>query len=180
MKEIEADRKALLDRVAELRFFQVLSANERERLLEAGTVLEYEPGEEIVRQNERSSYLYAILDGTVRVLVQAPTTKREVFVCAMDEGVFGEAAIFVDMKRTAKVAADGPTQLVRLERKDLMAFMKKHPRAGIRILLFVVHSLMQKLRDVDQELAFERQAFVDQSEVDRLFKEFAPTDEKKE
>ena len=55
-----------------------------------------------------------------------------------------------------------------MQRSDLSAFIKSQPAGGNKLLLVVIYSLLRKLRAANQELAYERKADMDQSDVDSL------------
>ena len=65
---------------------------------------EYEDDEEVVTQDSVSRLLYVLLEGTVDVKVRG-AEKEPVTVSAIQKGdVFGEAGLFMDVRRTASTA----------------------------------------------------------------------------
>jgi hypothetical protein len=65
--------------------------------------------------------------------------------------------------------------LFRLTRQELIRFIKKYPTTGNKILMVVIYSLLNKLREANQELAFERRVDVGQADVDSIVNEFTGT-----
>ena len=118
-------------------------------------ILSFKAGETIIQEGEKSPYFYAVLEGTANVTVE--TDSKEVFISTAGEGaVFGEAGIFLNVKRTANVMSSADTVLLRIQRTPLLRFIKDRPPDGIKFLMIIIYSLLKKLRDANQELAFER------------------------
>ncbi|MCK4798374.1 MAG: cyclic nucleotide-binding domain-containing protein [Spirochaetes bacterium] len=175
MKEIEIDKKLLLSKLKISKIFKLLTDNELDDLLSISEVLEFDKHEEIIKEGEISPFLYVILTGSVNVIVKQnhENNLKDVYICTIGEGdVFGEAAIFLNVKRTAYVISNDTLQSIRIKRQNLIDFIKKHPSAGIKILMVIIYSLLHKLRGINQELAFERQAYVAQDDIDNLINDF--------
>lgn len=171
MHEIK-DKSSWRLRAAEITTFKYLSPAELDILLEKAAILSYPADETIVKEDEISPWFFAILQGTVNVSVEEATldgAMRNVYMCTLGPGdVFGEAGLFIKVKRTASVSAAGDVTLLRLQRSDLSAFIRSQPAGGNKLLLVVIYSLLRKLRAANQELAYERKADMDQSDVDSL------------
>jgi CRP/FNR family transcriptional regulator, cyclic AMP receptor protein len=148
--------------------FHFLSDEELGKLLPLVEIYEAEEGESIVKEGEISPFFYGILAGTVAVDIDEATGKQ-VFVSALGPGdVFGEAGIFVSVKRTANVRALGPVFVMRIHRKDMIRFIKQNPTAGNKILMVIIHGLLRKLKMVSHELAYERKSDMEQADIDAL------------
>lgn len=154
----------------ELLLFRPLSLPEKQSLWSMGDLLEYERLERIVNEGELSNHFYIVVEGTVQVQVNQQGT--EVFICSLGPGAtFGEAAMFLKMRRTADVVASDRALVLRLSREGLMEFFRHNPPGGNKILMVMVYGLLRKLRDSNQELAFERRSDVGQDDVDALVAE---------
>jgi len=150
--------------------FRSLSEQERQELWGIGETIMFDPEETIAHEGELSATFFIVLDGTVKVHVDQQG--RDVFVCNLGLGcTFGEASLFLKMQRTANVTAIDPVVVFKLTRNDLFGFIKKHPDAGNRVLLVIIHGLLKKLRDANQELAYERREDSDQEDIDALIAE---------
>lgn len=148
--------------------FKYLTDTELKKLVETGSVLQYERDEPIVREGELDHHFFGVLSGTVSVSV-SESSGKDVFICALGEGeVFGEAGFFLKIHRTASVIARDRAVVFRLERTELAAFIRSFPSAGNKILLITIYGLLKKLRAANQELAYERKADLEQSDIDDL------------
>ncbi len=148
--------------------FKYLSDEELDKMVETGSILQYERNEPIVREGELDHHFFGVLSGTVSVSVSEAGGK-DVFICALGEGeVFGEAGFFLKIHRTASVIARDRAVVFRLERTELASFIRTFPSAGNKILLITIYGLLKKLRAANQELAYERKADLEQSDIDDL------------
>ena len=97
--------------------------------------------------------------------------KRSVYICTIGAGeVFGEAGLFIRVKRTDNITTSGGTVLLRIRREEFNQFIRKYPSTGNKLLMVIIYSLLRKLRSANQELAFERSSDVEQSDIDEIVK----------
>lgn len=160
------------EKISGFRFLKYLTEAECRDFLDSCVAEKFQPEERIIEEGETSSALYLVLAGAVNVSVSERTddgTGKEVFICALGEGdFFGEAALFMNKKRTAHVSASGELLLLKVERESFIGFIRCHPHAGIKLLMLIIYSLLAKLREANQELAFERKASINQNDVDDI------------
>jgi CRP/FNR family transcriptional regulator, cyclic AMP receptor protein len=156
-----------------LRNFSVFKYFSDEALLDffgKSEILSFKDGETIIQEGDKSPYFYAVLEGTANVTVE--TDSKDVFISTSGEGaVFGEAGIFLNVKRTANVMSAADSVLLRIHRNDLLHFIKERPSDGIKFLMIIIYSLLKKLRGANQELAFERKSDFAQDDIDAMVKE---------
>ncbi len=166
MKQVTMGKNALLAHLKDIEMFQYLHQWEREKMLPICEVLVFQPGETLISPSEKSLHFFGIFEGTVVISVEKSGGK-EVPVNTVTKGqVVGEAAIFVDVSRTAKVVARDLVQIVRIERRHLLSFIRNNADTGLKILMYMVYSLIQKLRDANQDLALQKPTVVDVKAVE--------------
>lgn len=172
MKTVPIVQKALLPIVKSSRMFHYLSEPEIDVLLGACEQVVFAKDERIIIEREPGDCLYLILSGSARVTVEE--NGRDAYICTLGAGeVFGEAGLFLNLKRTANVAAsDDGTTVLRVKRAEFMRFIREHPAAGIKVLFMIIYSLLAKLREANLELAFERRDDIAQDDIDDLLKEY--------
>lgn len=113
-----------------------------------------------------------MIEGPLAVSVQ-DTTGKQIYVSALGPGdVFGEAGIFIKVKRTARVSAQSEAIIVRFHRQDIINFIRKYPEAGNKIMFVIVFGLLRKLRTMNQELAYERKSEMGQDDIDDIMEKF--------
>jgi CRP/FNR family transcriptional regulator, cyclic AMP receptor protein len=169
MRNITIDRENAFKFLKNTKTFHYLDNDELGLLYDICKFISYEPNENIIKESDINPNLYVIIKGTVKVMVHE-NYKKDIYLCSIGEGdIFGEAALFINMKRTADVySEDRLTEVIMIERSRLLTFFKAHPAAGMKILMVIVYSLLLKLRESNQELAFERKSYFNQEEVDEL------------
>ena len=152
--------------------FRYLKEEELRALLAVSDLMVYEVDDRIIQQGDISEHFFAVIEGCVNVTVQE-LNKDDVVVSRIQAGdVFGESAIFLQEQRTANVVSCERTVAVRIHRKAIMSFIKAYPSAGNKILMIIVLSLLSKLKNANQEIAFEKQTEIDFEYVDSLIEDF--------
>lgn len=169
MKEIKGDK--YIPKLKNIIIFRYLNEGDKKNILKITKFAEYQQNEKIISKGEVSPYLYAVIQGTVNVIVPEKDGKG-VFICAIGSGdVFGEAGIFLKVKRTADVISSDTVTLLMIHRKDIISFIKSNPIPGSKILMLIIYSLLKKLKEANQEIAFERKANIVQSDIDSMVEE---------
>jgi CRP/FNR family transcriptional regulator, cyclic AMP receptor protein len=150
--------------------FRSLSEHEISAILPYVTIIAYGPEEKVICEGEQSSAFFAVMKGTVVVTVSQ--NENEVYICSLGAGdTFGEAAMFLKVKRTATITSADETIVVKMDRNDMFRYFEECPKAGNKIMMLLIYSLLKKLREANQELAFERRSDMDQNDIDALMNE---------
>jgi len=148
--------------------FRFLKDEELNTLSKLGSFFSVSEGTEITAEGEVSPEIYFIAEGLVNVHVEK-INQKQAYISVIGEGEsFGEAGIFPNLKRTARVSATSDAIIFKLHRKDLLLFISQHPSGGIKILMLIIYGLLRKLRGLNQELAYERQDDSEQDQIDDL------------
>ncbi|MBN2618143.1 MAG: cyclic nucleotide-binding domain-containing protein [Spirochaetales bacterium] len=82
--------------------------------------------------------------------------------------IFGEAGIFLNLERTANVVALDDSVILKINREPMLRFVKKNPIASNKIFMIMIYSLLQKLKEANRELAYERKSDYNQADIDDL------------
>ena len=164
------DKQSYLAQIRNILVFRSFSEEELKGILRFCEIISFDDGEMIVKEGDISPSFFALIEGAVKVTVDQEG--KDVYICTLGGGdIFGEAAMFLKVKRTADVTATGPVIALKFIRHDLFEFLKAFPRAGNKFLMLIVYGLLRKLRDANQELAFERRADINQADIDSLITE---------
>jgi len=174
MEELK-DKAPWRKKAAGLMAFRYLSPAELEAITGMASFLRYGPDELVVGEGGLESYFYGILEGTVTVSVRdaaGADGAKDVYMCTLGPGdAFGEAGLFMNVRRTASVRTAEEATLIRLHRSDVSAFIRDQSAGGNKLLLVVIFGLLRKLRAANQELAYERKSDLDQADVDALLED---------
>lgn len=122
------DRRELLGNVS---IFSALSSDELDHLLKATTTKRLQPKETLFRKGDPGNQLYGILSGSLKI-TNTGTDGKDVLFSLMGPGeVVGEIALLDSEDRSATAVAVEETELLTLDRRELIPFLESHPRATI-------------------------------------------------
>jgi CRP-like cAMP-binding protein len=163
----DSDRARYAKALEKVLIFKYLDAEDRAWILDHAEVAVYADGICLIKEGEITQYLYVVLEGAANVGVRRDG--RDVYISLIGAGeTVGEAGLFMNVKRTASVVACGRTVVFRLNREVFLNFVNNHPRGGSRVLLVIIYGLLKKLRESNQELAFERKSDIGQEDIDDM------------
>jgi CRP/FNR family cyclic AMP-dependent transcriptional regulator len=138
-------------------------------LLNLSQVQYYEEGEIIICQGDVNQSFYSILSGSVKVTANRGSDGGESYICTIGKGeIFGEAGMFLKVPRTANVICASQAEVVMITRRNLLQFIKIFPMEGNKVLMMIIFSLLRKLKESNQELAYERKDNASQDDIDAL------------
>ncbi len=108
-------------------FFEGISPDDRDRLVERMVPRTVRQGEDIIRQGETGSSLFLIARGVVAVVVSdsGEDERRVATLYATD--FFGEMALLTAERRTATVRAATAAQLYELAERDVRDLRERYP-----------------------------------------------------
>ena len=146
------DRSALDDArrlLAECSLFRGLSPDERSVLVGRAHLRRFDAGDTIFLMDTPGDSMMAILEGNVRISVPSPEGKEIVLAILHHGEVFGEIALLDGKGRTADARAMTRCNVAVLDRRDVLAFFERQPKAWPKL----VEVLCDRLRRTDQHLA---------------------------
>ena len=100
----------------------------------------YNAGERIFGRGEQGSLMYAILEGSVDIVLKG----RHIETVGVG-GVFGEMALIDDEPRSAEAVAQVKTRVVEIDRDSFLALVQLSPEFA----LDVMSDLTRRLRHMD-------------------------------
>lgn len=106
-------------------------------------------GDTIMRQGERGTFAYLIVEGAVDVFVDVPGDS----ICMATVGppvIIGELGALTDRPRTATIVVKEPLAVLRIERGSLIALTADYPSVGAGI----IDALGTRLHDMNNSLAY--------------------------
>lgn len=126
-----ARRRALLERVG---LFSRLEPAQLDALAGATTTRRLAAREELFHKGDAAAQVYVVASGRLKVTATS-SEGNEVVLNLLDAGeVVGELPLLVGGERTATVSALEATELVVLERRDFLRFLREHPDAAVALL----------------------------------------------
>ena len=145
MSVAESHRKAMLASHFLLRH---LRPEELQRLAAGAQTARHQRGSTIFQKGDAGSSLMAVVRGRVKICTYSNDGKELVLNILGQGGLFGEIAVLDGRPRTADAVALEETDLLVLERAQLLPFLTTNPEIAGR--LFAV--LCQKLRQTSEHL----------------------------
>jgi CRP-like cAMP-binding protein len=133
-------RRALLERVS---LFSRLEPAQLDALASATTTRRLAPREELFHKGDAAAQVYVIASGRLKV-TSTSSDGDEVVLNLLDSGeVVGELPLLVGGERTASVCALEPTELVVLERREFLRFLREHPDASVALLAVLAERVVR-------------------------------------
>lgn len=139
----------ILNRLRDLPILDHFDDKDLKWMLPLCKVVEYNLGENIIKEGDKDECIYFILSGKVRVM------KENIEMCTLHRlgDVFGEMALIESRSRSASVEALGKTLCLRVEAAFADALEKEDKMTFQHILYRIfTYVLATRLRDTSQKL----------------------------
>jgi CRP/FNR family cyclic AMP-dependent transcriptional regulator len=134
--------------LAELELFEHLPEEDRAGLAAVVDQIDVPADTVLFRTGDPGDSLYVIRHGEVELYIKDTAGQKIVLTVAVAGELFGELALLDEGARTATAVALSDTQLLMLDRDDLLLLFKKTPAAAIRLLA----AMSQMMRRADELL----------------------------
>lgn len=108
-------------------WFQALPAQLQEALLRLGQLRRVGGGQRLFARGDAPDGLYCVLEGAIRISSVSDAGKEALLTLVEAPHWFGEIALFDGRPRTHDAVAEGPTELLHVEQKALLALLDSHP-----------------------------------------------------
>lgn len=136
------------DLLGQVPLFKLLGPHEREELARVLERATFAPNEKIFVLGEPGDSLYIVGMGAIELFVKDNSgAKITLTVCQPGE-IFGELSLLDGGARTASAVALEQSDLMVLNREDLLAFLRRHPEAALTMLT----TMGQRIRSADEML----------------------------
>src|SRR5262249_32742714 len=119
-----------------------------ERIVRAGEIESYNPGEQIVAEGSLGDALFLILSGEIAVHRGGKT-----FATLEGGDLFGEMSLVEPVPRSASVPAMSPAFVFRLPHDAMRALISEDSQAASVLLVRIVKILSERLRRANQMLS---------------------------
>ncbi len=120
--------------LADVELFEHLGPDDRERLAAAVDLRTLAAGEVLFQAGTPGESLYIVRSGEIELFVRDNAGQKIVLTIARPGEIFGELALLDRGPRTATALALGDTELLELDREDLLLLFQKTPAAALRLL----------------------------------------------
>jgi CRP-like cAMP-binding protein len=148
-----AHDRPIVDVLAEIPPFQVLSQEGISAAACAGLSRIYAPGQIICHQGDPGDHLYAVIEGLVKIVFTSERGDEMVLNILGPEEIFGELALLDGSPRSASVIALKSTSVFMLPRRQLLELMSVNPGLADEFLK-LIGKLVRNLTEKAGDLAF--------------------------
>jgi CRP-like cAMP-binding protein len=102
--------------------------------------------EQLFHKGDEGTQVYVVIQGKLKALTTSRDGDDVVFSIMGPGEVFGEIALLGGTKRTATISAIDACELLCIDRRDFMAFLKGNPEVAIKLLTV----LAQRMKSVSE------------------------------
>lgn len=120
--------------LARVPLFAGLDAREIGALVPAARSLTFRARQEVFHKGDPGGQLYVVVRGRLKALTTSADGDDVVFGIMGPGEVFGEVALLSESPRSATVRVIEKAELLVLDRRDFLAFLRKNPDAAVRLL----------------------------------------------
>jgi uncharacterized membrane protein len=118
----------------EIEFFNLLGDEDRRALAEVVDLIKLDDGETLFRAGEPGESLFLVRSGEIELFIK-DTVGQKIILDIMRPGdFFGELALLDAGPRSATAMALTPSELIELDRDDLLLLFGRKPDAGLSML----------------------------------------------
>jgi CRP/FNR family cyclic AMP-dependent transcriptional regulator len=125
--------------LAKNELFEQLTEEDRAQLALVVDRRELTAGTTLFQAGEPGESLFVVSAGEVELFIKDTAGQKIVLTVARDGEIFGELALLDRGARTATAIALVDTELLELDRDDLLLLFQKTPEAAVRLLAAVGH-----------------------------------------
>jgi uncharacterized membrane protein len=118
----------------EVEFFGLLADEDRRALSEVVDLVSLEPNQTLFRTGDPGESLYLVRGGEVELFINDNAGQKIVLDTAAPGDFFGEIALLDSAPRTATATALTASELIELDRGDLLLLFGKKPDAALHML----------------------------------------------
>ena len=130
-QESSRQRRELL---AKGSLFSKLSESELDDLVQVSRIKKLRPREELCHKGEPGTQVYLIARGRLKAVTTSSEGDDVVFNIMAPGEVCGELALLSGGRRTATITAIDECEVIVLDRREFLPFLRTHPEAAIKLL----------------------------------------------
>jgi len=135
--------------------FDGLSSSDVQQILAHGILRDYEQGELLLKKGSRSSEMFLIVEGAVRVFIEFHGI--EIDLAKLGKGdVLGEMAAITHSPRTANAVIDKKSQIFCFDNDALEQLNQALPSVATQLYFNLLRIMAGRLADTNRRLVHER------------------------
>jgi CRP/FNR family transcriptional regulator, cyclic AMP receptor protein len=132
--------------------FATLDDRDIDQIIDYSRIAHFSKGATIFTAGEPGSGLLAVMSGAVRITGHSAEGKEIVYNTIHAGEVFGEIALLDGRQRTANATAMTECEILSLDRRDFIPFLKQNPEIGLTLLSVLCERLRRTSDHVEDVL----------------------------
>jgi uncharacterized membrane protein len=120
--------------LTEIKMFASLDEDDRQALAEVVDKLKLDAGHTLFQAGDPGESLYVVESGEIELFIRDNAGQKIVLTVAESGDTFGELAMLDSGPRTATAAALSDSELIALDRHDLILLFQRRPEAALHML----------------------------------------------
>ncbi len=120
--------------LAGIEFFALLQEQDRQALADVVDAISLKTGETLFQAGEPGESLFVVRSGSVELFIKDTVGQKIVLTISEAGDLFGELSLLDSGPRTATAVALSDTELLMLDRDDLLLLFQKRPDAALNML----------------------------------------------
>ena len=129
--------------LADIEFFAFLREDDRQALANVVDSLKLNAGEILFQAGEPGESLFIVRSGSIEIFIKDTAGQKIVLTISEPGDLFGELSLLDSGPRTATAVALSDTELLVLDRDDLLLLFQKRPDAALNMLA-AMSAMMRK------------------------------------
>jgi len=138
----------LLPTLAAVPLFANIPQGELVKLAAMARQESYAKNAEIMAEGDRSSGLYILLSGKVKVVLRSEEGKEIILAILNPTEFFGEMALLDEAPRSADIVAMAPTTVLVIAKSEFKNWLQRQPEMAF----VIIKTLAQRLREADRKI----------------------------
>ncbi|MCA1633746.1 MAG: DUF1003 domain-containing protein [Acidobacteria bacterium] len=118
----------------DIEFFKLLNKDARKVLAEVVDLVKLDEAQILFRTGDPGESLFLVRSGEVELFIKDTAGQKIILTVAQPGDFFGEIALLDSGPRSATAIALTPSELVELDREDLLILFQKKPDAALHML----------------------------------------------
>jgi CRP-like cAMP-binding protein len=151
MPRLTPDQKREL--LANVPLFEGLEPAELDALIPVARTVSLAKRQELFHKGDAGTQVYVVIRGKLKALTTSDGGDDVVFSILAAGEVLGEIALLGGTPRTATVTAIDASELLIIDRRDFITFLRRHPDVGIK-LLEVLAQRMKRVSELVEDTLF--------------------------